>query len=306
MKKSTVLIIFLVVAIFPGFVFAQEKEYYQPAKGKWSIGVTFNAASLGSACSMQPKAGDMAGAYITDLASNPKQMFILSQDPVAAMRAKYYTSDKMALRMALGLNGSLINYREYVRDDYAANFDPDTENKVIDRVCSELNSVSFQIGMEGMKGNKVVRFTYGFDLMYAVAGGRMTFDYGNELTDLNRVPSTMPMMGKGGDLNDFEAKLGIAYGRPLERYNSGYIHGLGISVDMGIEVFVAQQVSLGVAINFTPIMVTFQPKTYTVYEGFSTNTGKVEHYNGLVSPGSNALLYGTENIGCRISLNYYF
>ena len=112
MKKSTVLIIFLVVAMFPGFVFAQEKEYYQPAKGKWSIGVTFNAASLGSACSMQPKAGDMAGAFITDLASNPKQMFILSQDPVAAIRAKYYTSDKMALRMALGLNGSLINYRE--------------------------------------------------------------------------------------------------------------------------------------------------------------------------------------------------
>ena len=49
----------------------------------------------------------------------------------------------------------------------------------------------------------------------------------------------------------------------------------------------------------------FQPQTYTVYEGFSTKTGKVEQVNGLVSPGSNALLYGTQNIGCRISLTYY-
>ena len=38
----------------------------------------------------------------------------------------------------------------------------------------------------------------------------------------------------------------------------------------------------------------------------ATNTGKVEKYNGLVSPGSDAFLYGTENIGLRLSVNYYF
>lgn len=92
----------------------------------------------------------------------------------------------------------------------------------------------------------------------------------------------------------------------MERYNSGYIHGLGLSVDMGLEVFLAERVSVSLAMNFTPIMVSFQPQTYTVYEGFSSFTGKVENYNGLVSPGSNALLYGTENIGCRLTLNYYF
>ena len=53
-------------------------------------------------------------------------------------------------------------------------------------------------------------------------------------------------------------------------------------------------------------MFSFQPQTYTIYEGFSSLSGKVEQYNGLVSPGSNALLYGTENLGCRLTLNYYF
>jgi hypothetical protein len=52
-------------------------------------------------------------------------------------------------------------------------------------------------------------------------------------------------------------------------------------------------------------MLTFQPQTFTIMEGFSTKTGKVEQYNLLVSPGSWSCLYGTENIGFQISLNYY-
>ena len=53
--------------------------------------------------------------------------------------------------------------------------------------------------------------------------------------------------------------------------------------------------------SFTPVAVAFQPETYTVYEGFCSYTG-----TGYVSPGSNALLYGIENFGVRISMNYYF
>lgn len=288
---------------------AQEKHrYHVPKKGDWSIGVTFNPATMGYGIRMQPKAGEFTGAWIEQLASSPKQMFILSQDPLAAIRAKYFLSSKMAMRAVLGFNGSLVNYKEYVCDDLAASIDPSTENKVVDNVSSNLNSMNLQIGFEGRNGDGCVRFVYGFDLMYAIAGGGMDFKYGNELTELNRIPSTMPMTSemKAGSVNDFQSRLGIAYGRPVKRYNSGYVHGIGLSMDMGIEVFLAERVSVGLAMNFTPIMVTFQPQTYTVYEGFSSLSGKVEQYNGLVSPGSNALLYGTGNIGCRLSLNYYF
>jgi hypothetical protein len=113
------------------------------------------------------------------------------------------------------------------------------------------------------------------------------------------------MTSPKGDLDDFRSKLGIAYARPVKRYNSGYIHGLGVQVDAGLEFFLAERISLGLAMTFTPIMGVFQPKTYSEYEGFSTNTGRVESFNELVSPGSNALLYGTENIGCRLTLSYY-
>ena len=118
----------------------------------------------------------------------------------------------------------------------------------------------------------------------------------------------MPMTSemKEGSVNDFTSRFGIAYGRPLDRYNSGYISAFGLSLDMGIEVFIAERISTGLTMSFTPVAVAFQPETYTVYEGFCSYTGKVENYTGYVSPGSNALLYGIENFGVRISMNYYF
>ena len=107
-------------------------------------------------------------------------------------------------------------------------------------------------------------------------------------------------------LNDWTENAAFPYARPVRSYNQGYIHGIGVSVDMGLECFIAERLSVGLALNFTPLMLSIQPRTWTVYEGFNNWSGKVEEFTNLVSPGSNALLYGTENIGCRISLQYYF
>ena len=274
-------------------------------KGDWGISITFNPATLGYKMSCQPSPGDFAGEYITDLAGSPKQMFILSQDPLAAIRAKYYTNDKTAFRMGFGFNGSVVNYREYVQNDLAVALNPESQNKVTDAVISRLNSLSLSFGMEQKVGSAKIKFVYGFDILYAVAGGRMVFNYGNAMTDINHVPSSMPITAPQGELDDFNSKLGIAYARPVERYNSGYIHGLGIQADAGLEFFLTPKIALGLSMTFTPIMATFQPKTYATYEGFSANTGKVEKVTDVVSPGSCALLYGTENLGCRIALTYY-
>ena len=298
--------ILLTLAVCGASMSAQEKNRFAPQKGTWSVGVTFNPASIGSGIAIQPKNGEFAGDYLEGLAANPKQMFILSKDPMASIKFKYYISSKSAFRASVGINGSLVNYREYVQDDLAKALNPDSQNQVADRATSSMNSFSVMLGKEWTQGKGIVRFVYGIDLMYTLAGGTMSFKYGNAMTDLNRTPSTMPMTQSGGELNNYlDEGWGIAYGRPVKRKNIGYIHGLGISADAGIEIFLADKISLTAAMNFTPVMVTFQPQTYSVFEGFSTKTGKVEQVNGLVSPGSNALLYGTQNIGCRVSLTYY-
>lgn len=283
---------------------AQEKKYYTAEEGKWAVGVTFNPASLGGKLAVQPAAGSTTADYILQM-GGMKQMFIMSQDPIAAIRVKRYMAKNWALRAAVGINGSLINHREYITDDLAKSLNPDSQNKVADCARSSMNSFSLNLGAEFSKGNKAIRFVYGFDLVYSVAGGALTFDYGNIMSSLNPVPSTMPMTGVGGDLNDFKPELGITYARPVEKRNVNSIHGLGISADAGIEIFLNKNLSISAAMNFTPVMMVFQPDTYTVYEGYSSYTGKVEKVNGLTSPGSMALLYGIENIGCRISLSYY-
>lgn len=285
-----------------------EKSYYTPKKGDWAVGVTFNPASLGSKLAIQPKHGEFAGTYVQALALDKRQMFIMSQDPVAGIRLKYHTSNKSALRISAGLNGSVVNYREYVTDDRAVALNPNSTNKVIDNAQSAFNSVSLMVGNEWKLGEKAVKFVFGFDVMYTVAGGKLRYQYGNAITEYNKVPSTMPMLDTTTNegVNDWVENAAIPYARPVRSYNQGYIHGIGVSVDMGLECFVAERLSLGVALNFTPLMFTIQPRTWTTYEGFNNWSGKVEEFTNLVSPGSNALLYGTENIGCRITMQYYF
>lgn len=306
MKKYILtLVSLLLVANVANAQKEKENTYPQAKKGDWAVSVTFNAASLGYKMSCQPKAGEFAGEYISDMAASPKQMFIISQDPLAAVKVKYYTSPKSAFRASLGFNGSIVNYREYVQDDMALALNPESQNKVSDAATSRLNTLTISLGKEWRAGSKAIKFVYGVDVLYTIAGGDIVFNYGNAMTDINQVPSTMPMTAPKGTLDDFKSKQGIAYARPVKRYNSGYIHGLGLQVDAGLEFFLADNISLGLAMTFTPVMGMFQPKTYATYEGFSANTGRVEQFTDLVSPGSSALLYGTENIGCRLSLTYY-
>lgn len=297
--------ILISVALLIVSVMQAQDRNYDVKSGEWAVSVTFNPGSLAYKMSCKPAAGDFVGQYIAEMAASPKQMFIVSQDPLAAVKVKYYTSSKSAFRASLGFNGSIVNYREYVQDDLAVALNPDSQNKVNDAATSRLNTVSISLGKEWRTGERAIKFVYGVDLLYTLAGGDLVFNYGNKMTDVNQVPSSMPMLAPNGDFDDFNSKLGIAYARPVKRYNSGYIHGLGLQVDAGLEFFLAEKISLGLAMTFTPIMGVCQPQTYATYEGFSSNTGRVEKFNELVSPGSWALLYGTENIGCRITLSYY-
>lgn len=116
-------------------VYSDKAPHFSPKRGDWSIGVTFNPATLSYRLKMQPDNGDFAGDFIEGMATSSKQMFILSQDPLAAFRVRYYLSDNWAVRATLGLNGSHINYREYVDDDLAKAVNPDSKNRLRMRCC---------------------------------------------------------------------------------------------------------------------------------------------------------------------------
>ena len=284
-----------------------KKEKFVPKAGDFSFGITFNPMAVAGK-SFQPAKGDFVGNYINSYGTEAKQMWVLGTEPLASLMVKYRMSEIMSLRANLGFTGSSINYKEYVDDDKA---DALSNAKVVDVIHNKQNNVSLALALELHKVFGSFQFNAGIGLIYGVGGGRITYTYGNPLTPLEGVwrRTTMPYLQQvapGTDgLNQWTAANGIAAAYPTESYNQGYVQGLGLCLDMGLEWFCLPRVSVALSMTLTPVMAVFQPQTYTVYEGYSTYKDSLDTFNKLVSPGSNAVLYGTESLGFRLSLNYY-
>ena len=311
MKKIILSIVFLTAGLFTA-VSQENKTIFTPKQGDVSFGVSFNPVSMSQKGKFQPATGDFSGNFVQGVGSHPHQMYILSMDPVIAFSLKYRVAPSWSLKGKFGFTGSQVNHKEYVQDDVAVFLNSDSQNKVVDVATGNLNAASFGLSFEYNKQFKDLQFNAGVGLLYAIAGGSMDFAYGNKFRKENGwAPSTMPMTAKPTDpkaksLNEFgDPVLGIDWARPVRRYNTGYTNGIGFTLDMGVEWFFLGRMSIGASLTFTPIMMLFQPQTYTIYEGYSKFADKVMQYNSLVSPGSNGFLYGTDNFGLSLSFNYY-
>ena len=315
MNKIKVITVSLLCALSMGAMAQTEKEakVYTPEVGSFAIGVNFNpvaAAQGGNAASFSTVGQFLYGSasddgIISNAESKPNQMYILAQQPMVAFSFKYQAKEHMAFKASVGFSGANINYREYVNDDRALALNPMAEDQVADAVNLKYAGGGVTLGLEFSAG-KNLRFVGGFGLMYSFGGGDVKFEYGNQITEANQHPTTMEKIDK--NINEFASSgcTWMDYGRPVKQYNVGVSHGIGLYANLGLEWFFMKNVSIGATVELTPIMVAFQPQTYTIYEGFDKYNGKVAQYNDLVSPGSTYLLYGTENIGVNISLHYYF
>jgi hypothetical protein len=292
---------------------AKEAKVYAPEVGSSAIGVNFNpvaAAQGGSAASFSSVGQFLYGTetedgIIKNAEAKPNQMYILAQQPMVSISYKYQAKEHMAFKASIGFSGGYVNYREYVNDDKAMALNPMSEAQVADAVMLDYKGGGITAGLEFNAG-KNLRFVGGFGLMYSFGGGEVNFAYGNQITAVNQHPTTMEKIDK--NINEFASSgcTWMDYGRPVKQYNVGVSHGIGLYANLGLEWFFMKNVSIGATVELTPIMVAFQPQTYTIYEGFDNYHGQVAQYNDLVSPGSTYVLYGTENIGVNISFHYYF
>ena len=316
MNKIKVITVSLLCALSMGAMAQtteKEAKVYTPEVGKMGIGLNFNpvaAAQGGNAASFSTVGQFLYGSegtegVIANAESKPSQMFILAQQPMVSISFKYQVKEHMAFKASVGSSGGYMNYREYVNDDKALALDPMSKAQVADAVKLHYTGGGITAGLEFNAG-KNLRFVGGFGLIYSFGGGDVNFEYGNQVTEANQHPTTMEKIDK--NINEFASSgcTWMDYGRPVKQYNVGVSHGIGIYANLGLEWFFMKNVSLGATVDLTPIMVAFQPQTYTIYEGYDKYNGKVAQYNDLISPGSTYLLYGTENIGVNISLHYYF
>ncbi len=307
MKKLVKYVVSILLILPITIVEAQQKpipEGFLPSAGSLGIGFSINPVS-GIRANSQFKSKEFVGESIKAATAVPYEMFILAQEPMASVRLKYKVSEKLAVKGSVGFSGVYFKYREYVTDDVAKKNNPLSEDVVVDNINFNLSGGGASVGLEYTGGSRKLRFVCGASLLYSFGGAVVNFDYGNQITAMNQAPTNMDI---AEDLNDAKAGINgdIAYARPIKRYNVGFEHGVGLMCDLGIEWFFAEKLSLGANVTFTPIMMAWQPQTYTVFEGYSQAQAAITEYNRLVSPGSRTLIYGTENIGAILSLHYYF
>ncbi len=296
--------------MFSASAFAQEdKQDNTPGMGALSVGVNINCLGLGKSVS-QPEDGAHVAEFVsaTDALAS-RDMKFMTKDPLANIRVKYRMSNNMSLRLGVGFSGSSINYLEYVDDDLDHLKNPQSEKQIWDAVRAKNNTFSVNVGGEYQIGTGNMKFVMGYGLSYVIGGGKLTYDYGNQMTEANPTPTTIGMLRPNSDLNDYNPtsnNMDIAYARPTERYSIGHCQGIGATVDFGIEWFFVKKASLQANIGMTPVMYCFQPQTWSKFEGFSQKSQKVEQYTELISPGSHGIIYGTQNIGLNVGLNIYF
>ena len=274
-----------------------------PSSAKFGFGLSVNPIS-GLRANKDFKSRDFVGNAIAAEAAVPYQMFLLAQSPMVSVGGKYRLNEKLAVKGSVGLSGAYFNYVEYVPDDKALYSNPLSGEVVTDRIRFHLSGGGISLGIErGSDVGKRFRVSGGASLLYSYGGAVIHFDYGNEMTSLNRNPSIMPLIEDS--LNHFAGTGDVAYARPLKRYNVGFEHGFGLMLDLGAECFLTPKVSVGLNATITPLLLVIQPQTYTVYEGYSNLKGEVMELNRMVSPGSTSILYGTENLGLVLSVHYY-
>jgi hypothetical protein len=277
-----------------------------PKAGSHSVGFSINPIS-GIRANSIFKAGDFIGNSLAAQGASPYQMFILG-DPLVSIRYNYKITKVVGFRANIGFSGANFDYKEYVQDDLEVQDDPLSTAQVEDIIKYKMSGGGIGIGLEFTGGEKQLRFVGGFGLVYSFGGGSMKFNYGNEMSDDNTNPTIMPIIRDS--LSFFSGYSDFTGTRPLKRYNTGVIHAIGLTVDAGVEWFFAPKtlprISLGASVNLTPFIMAFQPGTYTTYEGHSLDEDEYMEFTKKVSSGSRYTLFGTENIGVQISLNYHF
>lgn len=311
MKKLFLISAALCICLMAGAQNPAKGSAFTPKKGAFSFGVAYNPMS--EFASYQPEIKGFAGEFIKGLAEYPHEMYFLGIDPKVNFMFRYHLSDNWAARATIGFSGSKVNYKEYIKDDVAFKLDPKTTNKEVDCVHGSLRGMALSAALEYHKSFGKLAFVGGFGLQFASGGGTITFDYGNKFSEENPAPTTMPYSqcnpadyASNGVLNEYNSDIDkVTYARPLERYNVGDCKALSLLGDMGIEYFFIGQMSITASVTFSPITIYWQPQTYAKFEGWHTTDKEVVEFNALVSPGSSAIFYGTQNFGIRFGFHYY-
>lgn len=289
--KRYILILALCVLTFTNAMAQENKKVYLPEQG--DVAISFDAAPV------LKYVGNMFNGNTnnildnlsgTPVSANMSDFAIDNITPNVSIAGKYMFTDNLAFRANIGIQVRSLATNIYVDNDLENILNPLNEAKLIDTRLNKKNGFSAIFGADYHKGNNRIQGIFGGGLLIGCNSVKSEYQYANAITSLNQRPSSAWGFNNGY--------------RTLSTVTASNVF-VGLAGNVGIEYFVAPKVSLGAAVNLAAYFV-FEGQTYTVTEGYNTNTGNVETRNELSAPGNRTFVFGTDNLGGSLYLSFYF
>lgn len=252
-----------------------------------------------------PKAGDIAlGIDVVPMFKYVGNFFNGTTDntinnPTVSIMGKYMITDTWAARLNVGILYTHKNTRTYKQNDAALLEDPLSLANVVDENIVNNTGASFALGAEYRRGYRRIQGFAGGNLIYAFGEYNRHYNYGNAITEINQTPSRID----AGNVQYVPDGWTRAY--LLDSYNGGSVQYFGLGAHVGVEIFLASHFSLGGEVSINAIW-KWSPETYEEIEGFNTMNNQVEKFTNLISPGNKEFSFGTENLGGKLYLLFYF
>jgi hypothetical protein len=223
-------------------------------------------------------------------------------NPTASILVKYMVTDNIAARANIGIQHRFTRTLEYRQDDAAVFLDPLSEKEVIDTRISNRSGAAISLGAEYRRGYKRIQGYLGADLLYGFTKNADRYSYGNKITDINQTPSRP---GAGFIVTPPVVNGDWTQTYVLEHYNQGHNQFLGVDLRLGVEFFLASNLSLGGEVAYY-MYGKMGAQEWMKTEGWNATTGQLEERIETISPGNNAFELGTNNIGGKLYMMFYF
>lgn len=147
-----------------------------------------------------------------------------------ALSAKYFLTDKTAVRAKLILNFSNSQDEVTVADDYRIATNPlDVNATTVDYRDFRNSNIELRLGYEMRRGYGRLQGFYGGELIVGTRKNVTDYTYGNKMTALNQSPT---------------AAWGNGNARPIEEKSNTTLN-LGLGAFAGVEYFIAPKIAIG-------------------------------------------------------------
>lgn len=210
-----------------------------------------------------------------------------------SISAKYMLTNTTAVRATFGFDTYSGTDNRYVTND--ASNDPDS--MVIDSRSRSYGAYTIGLGYEMRRGKGRVQGYYGGDVRFGYNNQTNdTYTYGNGMTLTNMTPTSANWSSSNGTNNPST--------RVLETMG-GDVLTLGARPFIGVELFIAPNISLGTEFGWT---LAYQRvgATSDYTETFEASTESIIYKVNKNTAPSNAFVSSVDNFDAAIFLNFFF